>query len=76
MTEAREKFSSQASHELLQGMREIARKEGRQFQAVMEEAMTYYIESKSETRVRPEVMTHYHASVERHSLLAELLADS
>lgn len=35
----REKFSSRASPELLNGMREIARKEGRQFQSVLEDAM-------------------------------------
>ena len=47
MSTVREKFSSQASPELLAGMREIARKEGRHFQAVLEEAMARYIESKS-----------------------------
>ena len=40
----REKFSSQASPELLAAVREIARKEGRHFQAVLEEAMREYIE--------------------------------
>ena len=79
----REKFSSRASPELLDGMREIARKEGRQFQSVLEDAMRGYIESKSESGdrterggVRPEVMAHFRASVERNRLLMELLADS
>ena len=74
MAIAREKFSSQASPELLARMREIARKEGRQFQAVLEDAMAGYIESKSQERVRPEVMAHYRATVERHRRLLELLA--
>ncbi len=74
MVAAREKFSSQASPELLAGMREIARKEGRHFQAVLEDAMSSYIESKAQAKVRPEVMAHYRASVEKNRLLAELLA--
>ena len=75
MSTVREKFSSQASPELLAGMREIARKEGRHFQAVLEEAMARHIESKAGERVRPEVMALYRASVERHRRLYELLAE-
>jgi hypothetical protein len=74
MATAREKFSSQASPELLKEMREIARREGRHFQAVLEDAMSSYIESKNGDRVRPEVMAHYRASVERHRRFYELLA--
>ena len=75
MVATRQKFSSQVDPELLEGMREIARKEGRQFQAVLEEAMAGYIESKAGERVRPEVMALYRASVERHRRLYELLAE-
>jgi hypothetical protein len=71
---AREKFSSQATPELLAAMREIARADGRHFQAVLEDAMTGYIEARARRTVRPEVMAHYRASVERNRLLAELLA--
>ncbi len=74
MVVAREKFSTQATPELLAGMREVARTEGRQFQAVMEDAMRTYLESKTQEKVRPEVMAHYRASVEKNRLLAELLA--
>lgn len=74
MATARQKFSSQAAPELLEGMREIARREGRQFQAVLEEAMASYIESKTPEGVRPEFMAHYRASLERNRLLAQLLA--
>ena len=69
-----EKFSSQASPELLAKMREIARKEGRHFQAVLEEAMRDYIESNAQNKVRPEVMAHFQASVEKNRRLGELLA--
>ena len=71
---AREKFSSQAAPELLSKMREIARSDGRQLQAVLEEAMSGYIESREQQRVRPDVMAHYRASAEKNRRLAELLA--
>ena len=70
----REKFSSQAAPELLSKMREIARIDGRHFQAVLEEAMSGYIDSREQQRVRPDVMAHYRASVEKNRRLAELLA--
>ena len=74
MVASREKFSSQASPELLKAMREIARKEGRQFQAVLEDAFREYILSREQRKVRPEVMAHYRASLEKNRRLAELLA--
>ena len=73
MVAPREKFSSQAHPELLEGMREIARREGRHFQAVLEDAMSAYIESKDHERVRPAVMDHFYASLERNRRLGELL---
>ena len=74
MVATRQKFSSQAAPELLEGMREIARREGRHFQAVLEEAMAGYIESKTQEGGRPDAMALYRASVERHRRLYELLA--
>ena len=74
MVASREKFSSQAAPELLEAVREIARKEGRQFQVVLEDALRGYIESREQGKVRPEVMAHYQASVEKNRRLAELLA--
>ena len=76
MVGAREKFSSQAQPELLKGMREIARNEGRHFQAVLEDAMSAYIESKNQERVRPAVMGHFYASLEKNRRLGELLGKS
>ena len=70
----REKFSSQAKPELLAKMREVARIEGRHFQAVLEDAMQGYLDSKAQPKVRPEVMAHYRASVEKNRRLYELLA--
>ena len=78
MVAAREKFSSQARPELLERMRDIARKEGRHFQAVLEDAMSAYIESKTQERGRgrPEFMGHFYASLERNRRLGELLGKS
>ena len=71
----RVRYSSQAAPELLSAMREIARGEGRQFEAVMEEAMETYIASRRRERPRPEVMAHFRASVERNRRLMALLAE-
>ncbi|MDE0633165.1 MAG: hypothetical protein OXH73_16795 [Caldilineaceae bacterium] len=71
----RVKFSSQASPEVLAAMREIARSEGRHFQAVMEEAMEEYIVNRNRQTPRPEVIAHFRASVERNRRLLELLAE-
>ncbi len=70
----REKFSSQASPELLAAIREIARKEGRLFQAVLEEAMREYIENRAHEKPRASVMAHFQASVEKNRRLGEMLA--
>jgi hypothetical protein len=75
MVAQREKFSSQAAPELLSKMREIARSDGRHFQAVLEDAMSGYIESRARSEVRPEVMAHYRASLEKNRRLYELLAE-
>ena len=80
MAARREKFSSQAAPELLAAVREIARQDGRHFQAVLEDALRQYIQDRegpkdpSQEKVRPEVMAHFRASVEKNRRLYELLA--
>lgn len=76
MAVKRVKFSSQASPDLLAGMRAIAKHEGRHFQSVLEDAMSSYMEARAQGKVRPEVVTHFRASLERNRRLGELLADS
>lgn len=71
---SREKFSSQASAELLAALRGIAREEGRHFQAVLEDAMYEYIQGRAEDKPRASVMAHFQASIERNRRLGELLA--
>ena len=74
MVASREKFSSQAAPELLESMRQIARKEGRFFQAVLEDAMRQYLENKQLESPNPEFMAHLGASMERNRRLLDLLA--
>ncbi len=76
MVTPRVKFSSQADSELLTAMRQIARNDGRHFQAVLEDAMSHYIESRARQKVRPEVMAHFQASLEKNRRLGELLGKS
>ena len=54
--QTREKFSSQASPDVLSELRSIAESEGRQFQAVLDEALRDYIERKTKGRPRRHVM--------------------
>ena len=70
----REKFSSQASPDLLADMRKVARDEGRHFQSVLEDAMREYLDNRTQQNIRPEVMAHFYASLERNRRLYELLA--
>jgi hypothetical protein len=74
MTTTRQKYASQADPELLEAMRAVAKEEGRQFQAVMEDAMREYIERRNNASPREHVMAHLRASIERNRRLGELLA--
>jgi len=70
----RQKFSSQASPKILQQIRDIAHLEGRQFQAVLEEAMEEYIKAHESGLVRKKVLSHFSDSIKKNRKLAELLA--
>ena len=74
MTTRREKFSSQADAQLLSTLRDIAKTEGRQFQAVLEDAMRDYVENRSSRKPRPSVMAHFQAGVAKNRRLGKLLA--
>lgn len=62
-TAVREKFSSQAAPEVLAALRQIAESEGRQFQAVLDEALREYIERKEKGRPRRHVIDAFAQSV-------------
>lgn len=68
-----QKFSSQARPELLEEVRALAAEEGRQFQAVLDEALAEWVAKKKGEAPRPEVIGHLKASIARHrKLYAEL----
>ena len=54
---ARKKFSSQAAPEVLLALRQLAELQGRQFQAVLEEALRDYLDRQQKDRPRRHVMT-------------------
>lgn len=69
-----QKFSSQARPELLEEVRALAAAEGRQFQAVLDEALAEWVERQKGEAPRPEVIAHVKASIARHRRLYEELA--
>ena len=72
-TTLREKFSSQASPEVHAALRQIAESQGRQFQAVLDEAMRDYIDRQQKERPRRHVMATFASSLaEFDSLYREL----
>ena len=74
MVAAKERFSAQVETGLLEAVREEAQTRGCDFETVVEDAIRFYFEAKTQGRSRPEVMAHYRDSVERHRRLYELLA--
>ena len=70
---AKIKFASQADPHLLEGFKDLARKEGRQFQSLLDEAMREYLERKQTGRARRHVIAAYEESlVKFDKLYAEL----
>jgi len=75
MTSAvREKFSSQAAPEVLAALRQIAETQGRQFQAVLDEALRDYIERHQTERPRRHVMDAFTSSLDEFDNLYRELA--
>lgn len=74
MVVPRQKFSSQADPTVLVALRLIADTEGRQFQAVVEDAMRLYIEAKKQQSARPHVLSHFQTSLQQNRELGRLLA--
>jgi hypothetical protein len=76
MATVREKFATQVDSELLESVRKLAKEEGRQIQAVVEDALRDHSEARirSKHRGREHVMDAYLKSTERFSGLYEKLA--
>lgn len=73
-TKAREKFATQVSSEILSAVRDLARDEGRQLQALVDEALADLIEKRKQGRPRMHVMAAYQASHDKYAPLYKKLA--
>ena len=70
----REKFSSQAAPDVLAALRHIAETQGRQFQAVLDDALRDYIDRQQKERPRRHVKTAFASSLEEFDSLYRDLA--
>jgi predicted transcriptional regulator len=70
----REKFSSQAAPEVLAALRQIAESQGRQFQAVLDDALRDYIDRQQKERPRRHVVAAFADSVREFDDLYRELA--
>lgn len=75
MAAPKRKFASQAPAELLEEVRAIAHQDGRQLQAVIEDALRAYVQERRGQRPRAEVLAHLQASVAEHRALYRRLAE-
>jgi hypothetical protein len=74
MSQVREKFATQVNSEILSTVRAIAQNEGRQIQALVDEALADLIEKRKNIRPRAHVMAAYLASHEKYGELYRKLA--
>ena len=68
------KFATQADPALLEQLRSMASKEGRQIQALLDEALREYIQRKQESTPRKAVIDAFNASMEEYDSLYKELA--
>lgn len=72
--QTREKFATQVDAEILSTIRGLAQSEGRQIQALIDEALADLIEKRKQGRPRAHVMAAYQESHERFAPLYKKLA--
>lgn len=70
----RQKFATQVNTETLTRVREIAAREGRQIQALVDEALADLVEKRQQGRARTHVMAAYRKSREKYDELYKKLA--
>lgn len=73
--QTREKFATQVDAEILSTVRGLAQSEGRQIQALIDEALADLIEKRKQGRPRAHVMAAYQESHERFAPLYKKLAE-
>lgn len=72
---SREKFATQVDTAILAAVRTLAQDEGRQIQALVDEALADLIEKHRKARPRPHVMAAYLGSHEKFGSLYKKLAE-
>jgi len=75
MPSSREKFATQVNAEVLAAVRDLAEKEGRQIQALVDEALADLVDKHRNGRPQPHVMAAYLASHEKYGPLYKKLAE-
>ena len=75
MAQSREKFATQVDADILSAIRQLAQQEGRQLQALVEEALADLVEKRKNRRPRASVMAAYLASHEKYAPLYKKLAE-
>lgn len=70
-----EKFATQVKPETLASLRSLAMSEGRQLQALVEEALSDLIDKRKRARPRAHVMAAYEATHEKYADLYAKLAE-
>jgi len=74
MEKSHVKFATQVDSDVLSAVRELARKEGRQIQALVDEALADLIEKHKNMKARPHVMDAYMKSHASYASVYEKLA--
>jgi hypothetical protein len=74
MPPTREKFATQVNSKILRDVRALADEEGRQLQALVDEALADLIEKHKNAKPRAHVMGAYLASHEKYGPLYKKLA--
>jgi len=71
----REKFATQVNAETLAALRALAAQEGRQLQALVDEALADLIEKRKQSRPRAHIMAAYLSSHDKYAPLYKKLAE-
>jgi len=74
-SQAREKFATQVNSKILADVRNLAHSEGRQIQALVDEALADLIEKRKQNKPRANVMAAYQKSHEKFGTLYKKLAE-
>lgn len=75
MPKNREKFATQVDSKILESVRQLSVKEGRQLQVLVEEALTDLVGKRKNATPRAHVMGAYLASHEKYGPLYKKLAE-